>query len=71
MNLQTWISSVPQRNRSALLLNHEIEGCMKEEYAITYIYLFHETKCMEKYNVYSESQVVIRDIIVQIFHNFI
>lgn len=44
---------------------------MKEEYAITYIYLFHETKCMEKYNVYSESQVVIRDIIVQIFHNFI
>jgi hypothetical protein len=46
-----------------LPLKQVTELCMKEEYSITYIYWVYEHRCIKECDVYSETQVVICDIL--------
>jgi hypothetical protein len=45
-DLETYITCVPQRNRSVVTLNYETEVCMKEEYSIMINYWVYEGKCI-------------------------
>jgi hypothetical protein len=37
-DFQTCISSLKHRNQNLLPVNHKTEGCVREEYIITYTY---------------------------------